>query len=110
MTRSPSRQSIYPRSAFRAAVLAASALVALGAFNLSDAAAAGRGGGHAGGGGHASGGARGGGGYRGGGNRGYNGWGGGYYSAPPIVFGSPYYCAPPLVYGPYTQFGACEWP
>ena len=29
------------------------------------------------------------------------GWGGGYYRAPPVVYGSPYYYAPPLVvYGP----------
>jgi hypothetical protein len=27
------------------------------------------------------------------------GWGGGYYRAPPVVYGSPYY-APPVVYGP----------
>jgi hypothetical protein len=28
------------------------------------------------------------------------GWGGGYYHAPPVVYGSPYYAAPPVVYGP----------
>jgi hypothetical protein len=27
------------------------------------------------------------------------GWGGGYYRAPPVVYGTPYY-APPIVYGP----------
>jgi hypothetical protein len=27
-------------------------------------------------------------------------WGGGYYVAPPIVYGSPYYYPPPVVYGP----------
>jgi len=27
------------------------------------------------------------------------GWGGGYYAAPPVVYGTPYY-APPVVYGP----------
>jgi hypothetical protein len=27
-------------------------------------------------------------------------WGGGYYHAPPVVYGSPYYAAPPVVYGP----------
>jgi len=36
-------------------------------------------------------------------HRGYDhrggGWGGGYYRAPPVVYGSPYY-APPVVYGP----------
>jgi len=41
-------------------------------------------------------------------NRGHN-WGGGYYRAPPVVYGSPYgngyygapgYYAPPVVYGP----------
>jgi hypothetical protein len=41
-------------------------------------------------------------------NRGPN-WGGGYYRAPPVVYGSPYgngyygapgYYAPPVVYGP----------
>jgi hypothetical protein len=26
-------------------------------------------------------------------------WNGGYYRAPPVVYGTPYY-APPLVYGP----------
>jgi hypothetical protein len=28
------------------------------------------------------------------------GWGGGYYRAPPVVYGSPYYAPPPVVYGP----------
>jgi hypothetical protein len=30
-------------------------------------------------------------------------WNGGYYRAPPVVYGSPYYApyyAPPLIYGP----------
>jgi hypothetical protein len=27
-------------------------------------------------------------------------WNGGYYRAPPVVYGSPYYYAPPVVYGP----------
>jgi hypothetical protein len=26
-------------------------------------------------------------------------WNGGYYRAPPVIYGSPYY-APPLIYGP----------
>ena len=30
---------------------------------------------------------------------GHRGYGGGYYGAPPVVYGSPYY-APPVVYGP----------
>ena len=43
------------------------------------------------------------------GHRGYNHhWNGGYYRAPPVVYGSPYgssyygspYYAPPLIYGP----------
>ncbi len=25
---------------------------------------------------------------------------GGYYGAPPVVYGSPYYAPPPVVYGP----------
>jgi hypothetical protein len=29
----------------------------------------------------------------------HRGWNGGYYRAPPVVYGSPYY-APPVVYGP----------
>jgi len=46
-------------------------------------------------------------------HRGYHNWNGGYYNAPPVVYGSPYgssygssyygyspYYAPPLVYGP----------
>lgn len=53
---------------------------------------------HRGGGGHRGGGDhRGGGGYRGGG------WGGGYYAAPPVVYGSPYYAPPPIVYA--SPFG-----
>jgi hypothetical protein len=27
-------------------------------------------------------------------------WNGGYYRAPPVIYGSPYYYTPPLVYGP----------
>lgn len=27
-------------------------------------------------------------------------WHGGYYAAPPVVYGSPYYAPPPVVYGP----------
>ena len=51
--------------------------------------------------------------YRDGDNRGYyhhhHNWNGGYYNAPPVVYGSPYgssyygyapYYAPPVVYGP----------
>jgi hypothetical protein len=26
-------------------------------------------------------------------------WHGGYYRAPPVVYGSPYYAPPPVVYG-----------
>jgi len=35
-------------------------------------------------------------------NRDYNrhGYNGGYYRAPPVVYGSPYYYPPPVVYGP----------
>jgi hypothetical protein len=29
-----------------------------------------------------------------------HGYYGGYYGAPPIVYGSPYYAPPPVVYGP----------
>jgi hypothetical protein len=41
-------------------------------------------------------------------------WGGGYYGAPPVVYGSPYgngyygapgYYAPPVVYGPAVGIG-----
>jgi hypothetical protein len=41
-------------------------------------------------------------------------WGGGYYGAPPVVYGSPYgngyygapgYYAPPVVYGPSVGIG-----
>jgi hypothetical protein len=49
------------------------------------------------------------------GDRGRSGWGGGYYRAPPLVYGSPYYnncawpyeygCAPPVVYGPSIGIG-----
>jgi hypothetical protein len=35
--------------------------------------------------------------HRGGWNRGYS---GGYYVAPPVVYGEPYYAPPPVVYGP----------
>jgi hypothetical protein len=50
---------------------------------------------------------------RGRGHRGYyNNWNGGYYRAPPVVYGSPYgqsyygrpYYAPPVVYGPSPGF------
>jgi hypothetical protein len=27
-------------------------------------------------------------------------WNGGYYRAPPVVYGSPYYYAPPVIWGP----------
>jgi hypothetical protein len=39
---------------------------------------------------------------RGGDARHYRGhdWNGGYYAAPPVVYGSPYYAPPPVVYGP----------
>ena len=33
----------------------------------------------------------------------HHGWNGGYYRAPPVIYGSPYYApyyAPPLIYGP----------
>jgi hypothetical protein len=30
----------------------------------------------------------------------HHGWSGGYYHAPPVVYGSPYYAPPPVVYGP----------
>jgi hypothetical protein len=44
----------------------------------------------------------------GGHHRGHHNWNGGYYNAPPVVYGSPYgssyygspYYAPPVVYGP----------
>jgi len=26
-------------------------------------------------------------------------WGGGYYRAPPVIYGTPYYSPPPVVYG-----------
>jgi hypothetical protein len=32
--------------------------------------------------------------------RGHGDWNGGYYAAPPVVYGSPYYAPPPVVYGP----------
>jgi len=48
------------------------------------------------------------------GNRGYHrGWNGGYYRAPPIIYGSPYgssyygaprYYPPPVIYGPPLGF------
>ncbi len=44
--------------------------------------------------------------YRGGG-RGYNGWGGGYYPGPPIVYGSPFYCPPTLIYNPWGYIDGC---
>lgn len=33
-------------------------------------------------------------------DHGRSGWGGGYYRAPPVIYGSPYYYPPPVVYGP----------
>jgi hypothetical protein len=30
---------------------------------------------------------------------GHRDWGGGYYSAPPVIYGTPYYAPPPVVYG-----------
>jgi hypothetical protein len=30
----------------------------------------------------------------------HHGWGGGYYEAPPVVYGQPYYAPPPVVVGP----------
>jgi len=30
----------------------------------------------------------------------HHGWTGGYYSAPPVVYGAPGYYPPPVVYGP----------
>ena len=36
-------------------------------------------------------------------HRGGEGRDGGYYRAPPVVYGSPYYAAPPVVYG--SPFG-----
>jgi uncharacterized membrane protein len=54
------------------------------------------------GGGNRGGDHRDGGGRRGGGDRGYSGYSGGYYSPPPVVYGSPYGYGypPPVVYGP----------
>jgi uncharacterized membrane protein len=54
------------------------------------------------GGDHRDGGPRGGGHWGGGdrGDRGYSGYSGGYYSPPPVVYGSPYDYPPPVVYGP----------
>ena len=45
-------------------------------------------------------------------NNSYHNWNGGYYRAPPVVYGSPYgssyygspYYAPPVVYGPGVGF------
>jgi hypothetical protein len=81
-------------SAALAAGVILSATFAVAAFPGSAVAAEHRGGG----GGHRGGGGwhRGGGGYRGG-------WGGGYYPAPPVVYGSPYYAPPPVVYA--SPFG-----
>jgi len=39
------------------------------------------------------------------GDRGHGAWGGGYYPAPPVVYGSPYYYPPPVVYGPGISIG-----
>ncbi len=33
-------------------------------------------------------------------DRGYGGWGGGYYPPPPVVYASPYAYPPPVIYGP----------
>jgi len=30
---------------------------------------------------------------------GHRDWGGAYYSAPPVVYGTPYYAPPPVIYG-----------
>jgi hypothetical protein len=42
--------------------------------------------------------------HRGGDHRDHRGWNrgysGGYYVAPPVVYGDPYYAPPPVVYGP----------
>lgn len=46
-------------------------------------------------------------------HRGHHNWNGGYYRAPPVVYGSPYgssyygssYYAPPVVYGPGIGIG-----
>jgi hypothetical protein len=27
-------------------------------------------------------------------------WNGGYYPAPPVIYGAPYYAPPPVIYGP----------
>jgi hypothetical protein len=103
------------RSVLHIAGLALVAIAALAPFDLANAQRGGGGGSHGGGGGsHAGGGGihggggssgggfRGGGGSRGGGFRGggfgFGGWNGGYFDAPPVVFGSPYYCSPPLIY------------
>jgi hypothetical protein len=32
-------------------------------------------------------------------------WNGGYYTAPPVVYGTPYYAPPPVVYGPSVGIG-----
>jgi len=84
-------------SAKLAAGLAISAFLVLGTFVASAGAQDRRGGDHRGG--HERGG-----GHRGGHERGYGGnrdWrGGGYYPAPPVVYGTPYDYPPPVVYGP----------
>ena len=33
-------------------------------------------------------------------DRGHADWNRGYYSAPPVVYGTPYYAPPPVFYGP----------
>ncbi len=38
--------------------------------------------------------------HRGDRGRDHGNWNGGYYSAPPVVYGGPYYAPPPVVYGP----------
>jgi uncharacterized membrane protein len=108
------------RSALRIAGLALAAIAALAPFDLANAqrgggggGSHGGGGGHSGGGGFHGGGGSNGGGFRGGGSRGggfgYGGWNGGYYDAPPIVFGSPYFCSPPLIYRHNGYYrGGCQ--
>jgi hypothetical protein len=46
-------------------------------------------------------------GHRGGDGRGYGHWNGGYYRAPPVVYGgyAPGYYPPPVVYGPGIGIG-----
>jgi hypothetical protein len=67
----------------RAAGIALSAVLILGAIVASASAQGYRGDRH---------------GFYHGGDRG--GWNGGYYAAPPVVYGGPYYAPPPVVYAP----------